>query len=394
MEIFQFMIVIKNKSNCCGCGVCETICPRKCISLCQDEEGFSYPIINKELCINCDTCERACPVLHPPIINLSDNQMYACSSYDTDSKLNSSSGGAFYLLASSIISNGGIVFGVKMSQDYRFSLFTSISSNKELFSILGSKYIQARTERIYKTVNQELESGKLVLFSGTPCHIAALKNYLNKKYDNLFLVDLSCHGVPSEKAWNYYLDCKEEKENAKVVSASFRNKESGWKEFSLSTDYSNGSHHAETFTKDSFGKAFNKRLLFRPSCEHCRFKGLNRWSDLTLADFWGIDEITDAFADCKGTSLIIVHTEKGARMIENIRNLAKIIPVSHEQGTRRNPYIYRSVVPHSNKKKFFELLENESFDDLVEQYATDEFVLKDFIFDLMKYIKRKLGINK
>ncbi len=384
------MIAIKNKSNCCGCGACESICPKQCLALHKDEFGFYYPKIEKDACIDCGACEKVCPIINMPSKNESENRMFACSSHDIDSKKRSSSGGVFYLLASYILSNNGVVFGVKLSNDCRYSLFTCIKSRDSLLPVLGSKYVQTRTEKIYKKVKQELVGGYPVLFSGTPCHVAALINYLNNKYDNLYLVDLSCHGVPSEKAWNRYLDCREKKAEAKVISASFRSKESGWRDFSVSTDFSNGVHHAEVFTKDSYGKAFTHRLLFRPSCEHCKFKGLNRCSDITLADFWGIDEITNDFSDDKGTSLVITHSNKGAELIDCIKQSVKLLPVSQEQGTRRNPYLYRSVIPHSSKNKFFELLDKEDFDLLVDKYATDEFVLKDFIFDLKRYIKRKI----
>lgn len=387
------MIDVKNKSDCCGCGACETICPKKCLTLCKDEYGFCYPKIEKEACINCDACKKVCPILNMPIKSCSEKRMYAGSNNNLDSKMHSSSGGIFSLLANIVLQNEGVVFGVKLSDDCRFSLFTQIRSSDELIQIMGSKYVQARPEYVYRKVKEELNGDYPVLFSGTPCHVAALTNYLNRKYDNLYLVDLSCHGVPSEKAWNRYLDCREAETGAKVISASFRSKESGWKDFSVATDFSNGSHHSEIFIKDSYGKAFTQRLLFRPSCEHCKFKGLNRYSDITLADFWGIDEITDSFKDEQGTSLVITHTEKGANLIDIIKekDLAKIVPVSQEQGTRRNPYLFRSVVPHSNKKKFFAAIDKMDFDELVEQYANEEFVLKDFLFDLKRYVKRKLG---
>lgn len=384
-----YMIEIKNKINCCGCGACETICPKNCIILCMDKNGFYYPRLKKEDCIECGACERVCPVINLPPRKKSIKKMFACSSNDLYSKSHSSSGGMFYLLASYILMNKGVVFGVKLSDDCRTAFFTYVKSNEMLYSLLGSKYIQAHTKQIYTNVRNELKRGIPVLFSGTPCHVAALKNFLKKEYSNLYLVDISCHGVPSEKAWNRYLDFREKCEGAKVVSASFRSKESGWRDFSVSTNFSNGSHYAEIFIKDSFGKAFTERLLFRPSCEHCKFKGVNRWSDITLADFWGIDEIIDAFNDDEGTSLVIVHSEKGLHILNAIKEFSKMVPITQEQGTRRNPYIYRSVVPHSNKKKFFDALDDDSFDSLVEQYATKEFVIQDFIFDLKRYIKRK-----
>lgn len=384
------MIEIKNKINCCGCGVCETVCPRKCLTLCQDEDGFNYPKINTDACIDCDACKKVCPILNIPTKSISLKRMYACSNYNHYLKMHSSSGGIFSLLANFVLQKSGVVFGVKFSDSYRFSLFTYIKSSHELLQLMGSKYIQARTEHIYRKVKEELSGGYPVLFSGTPCHVVALTNYLNRKYDNLYLVDISCHGVPSEKAWNRYLDCREVEVGAKVIQASFRSKESGWKNFSISTEFSNGAHHAEIFTKDSYGKAFTRRLLFRPSCEHCKFKGLNRYSDITLADFWGIDEISNQFNDDQGTSLVIAHTEKGVKLIDNIKEGAKIISVSQEQGTRRNPYLFRSVVPHSNKEKFFAAIDKEKFDELVEQYATEEFVFSDFLFDLKRYVKRKL----
>lgn len=384
------MVTITKKSNCCGCGVCETVCPKNCIVFCEDDYGFRYPKINEDKCVKCNACEEVCPILNPAQKNVSDNRMFACASRDADSKLQSSSGGIFYLLASFVLSKDGVVFGVALADNCRSSVFKCVKTKEELIPVLGSKYVQARTENVYKIVKQEVLRGVPVLFSGTPCHVAALRNYLKKSYENLYLVDISCHGVPSEKTWNRYLDCREEKNKGRVIYASFRSKESGWENFSIATDFDNGSHHSMIFTEDSYGKAFTKRLLFRPSCEHCKFKGLNRWSDITLADFWGISEVTDRFNDDQGTSLFIVHSDKGETLMQSIDDSASVINVTQEQGTRRNPYLFRSVIPHSNKKAFFEAVDKEDFDNLVEKYATDEFIFRDFLFDLKRYIKRKV----
>lgn len=384
------MINIKKKKDCCGCGACEAICPKTCISLIKDKDGFMYPMVQEDVCTDCKACEKVCPIINPHIKQGTMCKLYACASNFENERYHSSSGGVFHLIASSILKAGGCVFGVILSPDCRSAYFTKIQSDNELIPALGSKYIQAHMEKIYKVVKQELMAGEKVLFSGTPCHISALKNYLNKEYDNLYSVDLSCHGVPSEKAWNCYLDCREKETGGSVIAACFRSKESGWKDFSVSTDFSNGVHHAETFTVDSYGKAFTQRLLFRPSCENCKFKGLNRCSDLTLGDFWGINEITDFFNDDKGTSLVIAHTEKGMELLKLAQTQLKTLEVTKEQGTRRNPYIFRSVIPHSNKEAFFQSLGNEDFDDLVEMYATNEFVFKDFLFDLKRYIRRKM----
>lgn len=384
------MIEIHKKSDCCGCEACANVCPKSCIVMEADEQGFYYPIVYKRNCIQCGKCEKVCPIINVPSRDEKNNLVYASTSTDLKSKLQSSSGGIFYLLANDIIKRGGCVFGTRFDDTYRCAEVGFAEKIDELKPYLGSKYIQSRIWTSYQVVKDKLKAGKEVLFCGTPCQIAGLHNYLQCEYPNLYTVDFVCHGVPSEKIWHRYLDQFQDQKETAITMAAHRTKSHGWKSNYLEVVFDNGIIISEEFRISSFGRAFNSRIIFRPSCEHCKFKGMDRISDLTLGDFWGIGEYLPEMDDDKGVSLVIVHTDKGIELFNGISTQAISHKVNEEIATRRNPYLKYSLIPHRNKRKFFAHLDEMEFDALVSKYAIKEFVLKEFIRKTTSYIKRKV----
>lgn len=313
------MLTLRDKKNCCGCQACYEACPSKCISMASDEEGFLYPRINQADCVDCGLCERVCPQLnsekreHPE----TPRSCYAAISKDLEIRLLSSSGGVFSLLADKILGQNGVVFGARF--DEQFAVYHSYTESPEgLPPFRGSKYAQSDLRGVYSQVRQFLQANRPVLFSGTPCQIAGLRGFLGgKEYNQLFLVSVICHGAPSPLVWRDYLD--HITGGPRPTGVNMRNKDNGWGPGDYRMVIQRGEEELMNTqaTGTPYMRAFLTNLTLRPSCYSCHFRG-NHGSDLTLGDYWGIEKIHPRMADNKGTSLILVYTDKGQRLMEGI----------------------------------------------------------------------------
>lgn len=350
------MIEIKDKHNCCGCAACVQKCARQCISLLEDSEGFLYPVIDTEKCIDCGLCETVCPELNQydkqsPLTTL------AAINIDECVRLESSSGGVFSLLAEQTIKDGGVVFGARF--DEKWEVVIDCSDTLEgIAQFRGSKYLQARTEDSFFRCEQFLKKGRRVLYSGTPCQVAGLKHFLGKEYRNLFTVDVVCHGVPSPKVWRKYLDETVGVSNVKGVS--MRDKVEGWQNYHLSISYVDGDKSrilSSPYGKNDYMRAFLKDMILRPSCYRCKSRELRSGSDITIGDYWGIDDVCPEMNDDKGICLVLANTEKGKSILES--DGMKFKETSFEEGYRGNPSICRSPMPWIRRKQFFEYLDSD-----------------------------------
>lgn len=357
---------LSEKENCCGCGACMQACPKQCITLLPDSEGFSYPKVNDSICIECRACERVCPVIgdNKELKTKSLNKALVAYVKNDELRMSSSSGGIFGLLANYIIDMGGIIVGAAFDDD--LMVHHIIVDNKEdLKRLQGSKYLQSRIERTYDLTKQALDKGAKVLFSGTACQIAGLKAFLKKEYSNLYTVDVLCHGVPSPKVWKSYLNWQSKLNNASVESAFFRDKKHGWKVFALLLRFSNKKEYEQIFTKDLYMQLFLKNICLRPSCHHCKFKDLNRPSDITVGDCWGIEQYMPGMDDDKGTSIVIAHTQKGLELFDSVRSKTEYREADVDVILPPSADSRKSVTPHENRRLFFKLLNrNIPFDDL------------------------------
>lgn len=358
------MITITKKSKCCGCCACASSCPKQCISMVSDGEGFWYPQVQEADCIGCGLCEKVCPVLHD---RGTDNAPMAYAAYhrDVEIRMESSSGGVFTLFAELVLRRGGVVFGARF--DERFQVVHDYTETVEgLSRFRGSKYLQSRIGSAYNRAREFLMQGRTVLFSGTPCQIAGLRAFLGKEYDNLYCLDIICHGVPSPKVWERYLDQQEYRAASKAQSVSFRSKAEGWKRYCMTIAFENKEVYCRPFSEDAFMRAFLRDLCLRPSCYDCAFKKLNRESDATLADFWGIESVAPEMNDDKGTSLLIINSEKGKRMLESVAETLVLQPVELEKAISGNPAMLRSARPNAKRSAFFAGVESADFAELVE----------------------------
>lgn len=386
------MITILNKEDCCGCYACMNICPKNCIEMQADSEGFYYPAVNSELCVDCGLCEKICPSLqektsaeenHP-----TEPMAYAMINKNEEVRMDSSSGGIFTLLAEEILKNQGVVFGVAMTSDCKAAVHVEVKNSEDLWRLRGSKYLQSKVEDTYIKAKEYLEQGRQVLFSGTPCHIEGLKNYLRWDYSNLYCVDIICHGVPSQKVWEKYLEYRNRDGHSNQVS--FRNKKQGWKAYSLVLKLSNGKLLSETLYDDWFMTAFLRGLSMRPSCYTCHFKKINRVSDITLADFWGIHEAIPEMDDNRGTSLVLVHSDNGKSLLDKIIQNVEMKQADFSVAKQMNPSMVKSAEKNPGREAFFKDLDSYPFDKLVQKHVPEKGTLEAKAKRIVKRIIRKL----
>ncbi|MBE7029088.1 MAG: 4Fe-4S dicluster domain-containing protein [Ruminococcaceae bacterium] len=359
------MISIENKLNCCGCSACSNICPKNAIKMVPDSEGFLYPEIDIKNCIDCGLCEKICPVN----INRPEGEYktYGAFNLNTDERLKSSSGGIFALLAKKVLEDKGIVFGA--SFDENLNLSHNFTDNEyDLEKLMGSKYLQSNTEKSYKEVENKLKDGIKVLYSGTPCQIAGIKSYLKKEYDNLYLVDIICHGAPSPLAFKEYIKYLEKKYKSKVKSYNFRAKPNGWRSYQNLITFDNEKKIYENINENLFMRAFLKNVILRPSCHSCAFKTVPKDSDITLGDFWGISKASDYKDDDKGLSLIVVNTQKGNNLLQSIKENVYLFETDNNSSLKFNSSAVKSSVAHPKRDEFLKDLTSDNFKKKVYKY--------------------------
>lgn len=365
------MIRIVNKTECCGCGACREACPASCIEMKRDEEGFLYPSVDESRCLNCSLCEKACPVLSPGERPVTIPASYAARAKDEGVRLASSSGGIFPLLARAMLNNGGAVVGAAFDESFAVK-HVVITSAEELPRLMGSKYVQSDMGNTFGSVKELLAGGTNVLFSGTPCQVNALLGFLGGGHEGLITIDLICHGAGSPLLWNRYLDRQRNNAHGKrPVSASFRDKTEGWRRFSLALGFEDGSAYRRVAREDPMMKAFLKDLCLRPSCYDCRFRGLSRNSDITLGDLWGAENIAPELDDDRGTSLVLIHSVKGAELYKSISEQIESTAVAPENALSVNRAA-RSSPPKPPAREAFMMKLGQGTDikKLVKKYCS------------------------
>lgn len=371
--------------NCTGCHCCINICSNECINMNPNNEGFLYPVVNYSNCINCGKCVSVCPIINKN--DLTNNPIaYACFNKDKIIRLNSSSGGIFTILAEKVIDCGGVVIGAVFNKDFEVK-HDIVETYENIRLLRGSKYVQSTVGYTYKKTKDFLLSGRKVLFSGTPCQIAGLKTYLSKPYPNLITVDIICHGVPSPYVWKTYIQFRESKAGSKIKSINFRSKNTGWKQYSVLFSFVNNSVYNKIFSEDIYMKAFLKNICLRPSCYNCNFRSLNRQSDITLADFWGIQNLLPDMDDDNGTSLIFLNSQKGRQVFKSISNNIFYKEVEITDAVKYNISAIISPEQNLNRKEFFKNLSKLPFDKLVKKYCKDSllFKIKSFVKNIINY---------
>ena len=384
---------VENKEYCTGCGACFNICPKGAITMQGDEYGFYKPVIDKDKCINCGLCKKVCPLDKYKSQNIEQPKVFAFQNDDEDTLYKCASGGAFASFAKHIIEQGGIVYGVIYDENI-IACHSRTDNLTDLEKMLSSKYVQSDTKDTFKQAKDDLENGRTVLFSGTPCQIAGLKSYLQKDYENLLTADIVCHGVPSplvfEKYKAEFMSKKQKEEN--LLNIDFRSKIYGWSNHLYTEIKTNNNQIYSSMKKDDFMRTFLSNLSINYSCLSCQFNKLPRVADLSLADFWGVDEYDKSMNDNKGLSLVLINSDKGNKLFEKINKkcLLKEIPLSY--AIKCNPNICSSSVPSPKREEFLEDIKNgKSLQYCVKKYCREPLhiviyrLLPRFAKDFIKY---------
>ena len=378
--------VIKDKHNCTGCAACVNICPKQCITLKKDSEGFSYPHIEWDRCAGCHLCTTICHSEKEKSLINNIPEAYAAYTKDKDILQNSSSGGVFREIAAFILKSGGVIYGAAFTDAYTVK-HIAVESFENICLLYGSKYLQSDIGNSYSLVKQNLETGRMVLFTGTPCQVAGLKKYLKKDYDNLVTLDIVCHGVPSPEVWQKYIQYMESLTSDKVKHINFRDKTYGWHNFSVCIDFESGDQIKEIFTENLFMKGFLADVYLRPSCYRCKYKTITRISDFTLADFWGIQQVCPEMENKNGTSLCWLNTEKSKLIWEKIKEGFVYKTVDLNEALKYNSAaLYSSSMPKT-RETFFQLLAISDFDKAVKATLPKQHFYQRVIRKLKKILK-------
>lgn len=361
------MIDIKNPADCCGCTACASICAHDAIKMKPDVLGFLYPEVDKDMCVDCGLCEKVCAFNdnYDTSLNLDKPLAYGARHKDMNEVETSRSGAAFIAISDYILEQGGVVYGAGYTDHFRV-VHKRATTKEERDEFKGSKYVQSDMTGVFRQVKQDLRDGLTVLFSGTPCQTSGLNSYVGKRLrENLFLVDIVCHGVPSPYIWRDYISYLEKKQGSPIVWVNFRDKQKyGW-----------AAHH-ETFKfkmgggKMSFTYLFYKHIILRKSCEKCHFTNLHRPSDITIADFWGWQKTDPNInSDDKGVSLVLINTEKGRKLFEASKDRMNTVQADIQNCLQ--PNMQHPTKIDRKRNEFERDYQAKGFDFVYKKYGED-----------------------
>ncbi len=365
------MINITDRTKCSGCYACFNACPKDCISMELDSEGFRYPKIDKKKCVDCHLCEKACPISGGEADKIREQRKgiksVACFDKNSDDMMDCATGGISNLIATHTILNGGVVFGV--SGNVITGVYHTIAENQqELLPLKNSKYLQSDINTTFRQAKEQLDSGKLVFFTGTPCQIAGLYGYLGKDYDNLITADLICHGVPSETVFKKYIAEHEENVGKKVVSFARNKSISGWKPVRFAVVHDDGSTQVTHVKINKFLWGFETNLFQRPSCYKCKFATLERIGDITIGDWFGGSKQKELDPENKGLSMITINSPKGEKLYEELKSNLFFKEFSMEEACHDAMHLGKQ--PHMNwmRYSFFKNFRKKPFHTLCKKY--------------------------
>ena len=369
------MPALATNEHCTGCTACASVCPKGCITMTADENGFLYPTVDTEKCVSCGLCEKSCPIVNPPRQASHEPLTYAAYSKDEPMRLDSSSGGVFTELARTVLCSGGVVYGAAYNE--RFEVMHICAEDESgLAGLRGAKYAQSNLCGIFAQIRQRLDDGITVLFSGTPCQVAGLKQFLHREYPNLIVVDFVCHGVPSPMTWNRYLQYRADRDNrgALPTVVNLRSKETGWSRYRYSNvfEYGSGNRNVASSHESLYMKLFVGDYINRRSCADCRFKGYTRCSDLTIGDFWGIWDTRPGMDDNKGTSVVLIQSQKGAVLFDRIKNHCVTQPVSLEETSTQNPSMLKSSPSNADRESVLKLVREGDFEQCQKLFQSSQ----------------------
>lgn len=392
------MDLVKDKKKCCGCAVCYNVCPKKAIQMVEDEYGYIYPKIDKQKCVNCGLCKKSCVYQEKNKKLQKTIKTYAATSKNNKLVKKSASGGIFASIAEKFLEEGGAVYGASLEKENTLFKVKHIRVDKkeELYKLQGSKYIQSDTIEIYPLIKKDLENRKKVLFSGTPCQVNALKSYLNfKEYENLFTIDIICHGVPNNRMFNDYIKLLEKKENGKVLDFSFRDKTKNWGLYAASFSINKKNKIIKKIMSSyeiSYYQLFLDSTIYRENCYECPYATNLRTGDITIGDYWKIEiehpEYLKKLDTKKGVSCIIVNNKKGKEIISNFSNEILILESELDKVKKHNAQLEHPSTLKEERKEILQLYSSKGYKEVDKYYHR-----KNFIKIILKKIWYKIPLK-
>ena len=355
---------ILDKKLCTGCTACMNVCPTGAIIFKENNEGFKYPVIDQEKCINCGLCQRTCPVLNTRK-NESINKCYVGYNKESKERLNASSGSIFSVVANYVLDNNGIVVGAAFDNENHLK-HIAVEKKEDLGPLRKSKYLQSNLGNIFKEIKEKLKTKK-VLFVGTPCQVAGIKAFL-KNSENLITIDLFCHGEPSPKLFEKYVKELEEQNKDKLINYDFRDNSTGWDSYSNKATFKN----KEVMTKscdNEYMKLFLSDIALKEACYNCNFKLGNKYSDITLGDFWGVNNYYPEMYNKEGVSAIIINTKLGDEIFNNIKENLEYKDCDINKIINGNPSLIKSSKMPKKRNRFFKEIDRKTIQYLVKKYS-------------------------
>lgn len=388
------MIEIKDKKDCCGCTACKSICPKKCITMEADIEGFLYPTVNLKECISCGACERTCPIIKQRLKRQdTEIQAYCLRSKDKEILENSTSGGFFSSLCDYVLDKNGIVVGAVYADDKTIKHIIIDNESRSLaYKFRGSKYVQSYLGDIFSIIKQKLQEGTIVCFSGTPCQVSGLLSFLGKEYDNLITLDVVCHGTPSPKLWEKYIDYQENKYGSAVSEVSFRKKTYGYHSGTMELVFENGKKYHGSARVDFMLKSFFSEISSRPSCYMCNFKSSHHDSNFTIFDSWHAEKLVGSFKDDdRGYTNVFVNNRRAEELFECIKDKYEFYNIDAEEAIKADGKMVRGcALPHKNRGKFYKDLDVTPLNEHIQRFIPIS--AKDYFVEFGKGVVYKLGL--
>ena len=361
------------------------VCPKNAIKMIEDNEGFKYPKVDMNKCINCGLCRKVCPIINKAIFNDFVPKAYLFQNKKEDVRSDSTSGGFFSAIGEYVIEQHGVVYGAAFDEDFKV-YHAGVTKKEDLKKFRKSKYVQSNLSSVFTEIKKHLDSNQLVVFSGTPCQVAGLNNYLNKKYDNLILVDIMCHSVPSPLYYEKYKEYILNKMNAnKILNVNFRDKRKYGYKYSMMTVETDNGVYSQGVDTDPYLRAFFGDYSVRPSCYNCRFKTQKRVSDITIWDCFNINEIDKSFDDDKGTTRVLVQSEKGMNLLNHLEDV-RIKEIDSIIATGKVHEMTHSVKPNSKRNEFFNAINTD-------EGAIDKFFPITIKTRLNSFVRKMLSIT-
>lgn len=362
------VIMLCTKEKCTGCLSCLNICPKNAIKAITDEQGFWQMQIDETKCIKCKLCQKSCPALFKPNITDLVSKVYACWHKDKAKRQQAASGGLFTALMQNALKHNYFVCGATLTSDMQVKHII-IDKIEDYKLLVGSKYVQSNLSDTFKQIRALLLKGNKVLFSGTPCQVSGLYAFLKKRYENqLFTVDLLCHGVPSPEIFKKYIAHMEQLYDDKLINFQFRHKP-GWRRYQVILEFASGKQDITYKDTSPYIRGFLKGNFLRPSCYDCDYTSLKRYSDLTIGDFWNYfaDNSTD-IDDDKGISFMLINNENGKALFDLAKDDLFYLAKDFNRSTSTSPRLHKPTKKPATYEQFWQDYNNKDFENIIKEY--------------------------